>query len=69
MPYEPNRNNERISRIPEKPPSKIIAYIQVFVIFFLVRLAMIAADVKLFSIPLIDSIVVWAINTTKHWIG
>ena len=69
MPYEPNRNNEQFSRFPEKPPSKLISFVQIFVIFFLLRLAMIAADVKLFSIPLFDNLVVWAINLTKSWIG
>lgn len=69
MPYEPNRNNEQFSRFPEKPPSKIIGFVQVFVIFFLLRLAMIAADVKFISIPILDDVVVWAINLTKHWIG
>ena len=69
MHYEPNRNNEQISRLREKPPSKLISFVQIFVIFFLLRFAMIAADVKLISIPLFDNLVAWAINLTKHWIG
>ena len=69
MAYEPNRNNEQFSLFPEKPPSKFIAFVQVFVIIFLLRLAMIAAEVKLISIPLLDDLVGWAINLTKHWVG